>query len=83
MKYDVWIYPVVRVKVTGIEAENQCDAIEQACEACDLDTLLNHPEYEYADEISYFFVDEEGDSEYINSRWHDGIDCSVMEGSKR
>lgn len=78
MKYDVYIYPIVRLKVSGIEAANQCEAIKIACDSCDFEALLSHPEYEYVDEIAHFLVDEENDPEHKNSRWHDGIDCSFM-----
>lgn len=68
--YTVYIYPVVKVKVTGIVAENQEAAIKLAEESVDLETLLQHPEFEYAEDIDCFLVDEESDTEYNQSRWY-------------
>jgi hypothetical protein len=57
----------VRVPVRGIVADSHEDAIEQATDSVDLDTLFQHPEYEYADEITGYLVDEEDDPEYTRS----------------
>lgn len=69
-KYRVHIYATVRVPVEIEEAENHQQAIE-AAKAVDLDTLLQHPEFEYAEEITGFLVDEDGDADYIKSRSYD------------
>lgn len=99
MKYDVHIYAVVRVKVTGIEAESQTDAIPKAEEAVDLYRLFDRnthlPEavahVEYADENSYFLVDNQDDEEFANSHFYvyspDGegyiLDPSVHQASAK
>jgi hypothetical protein len=75
MKYNVHIFPVVRVKVCDIEAESQVDAIKKAVANTNLDELFSqkHPtpgveNTEYAEEISHYLVDEADDPEYINSK---------------
>lgn len=62
--YTVHLYATVRVPFRGIIASSQQDAIKQAVESADFDVLIQHPEYEYADEISYALVDEDGDDGY-------------------
>jgi hypothetical protein len=79
MKYDVHIYAVVRVKVPGVEAESQTDAIEQAEEQVDFNALFDSRRFslypgiecvEYADETSGYLVDEEGDEEHDRSSFY-------------
>jgi len=71
-RYDVHIYPIVRVKVSGVEADNQVEAIKKAEQIIDLHSLLDRDdEIEYAEDIDCFLVDEEGDEEYQKSRWYD------------
>jgi hypothetical protein len=76
MKHNVHLYAVVRVKVSGIEADSHEEAIEIAEQRVDMNMLfdgLQGPrapdiEYtEYADEITEFLVDEEGDEENEHS----------------
>lgn len=76
MKYDVHILAVVRVKRTGIEADNQVEAIKKAEADTDLDRLFNKGgdgdmSTEWADDIDSFHVDEENDPEYERSTWYD------------
>jgi hypothetical protein len=62
MTYDVHIYATVRVKVCGVEANSQKEAIAKAEEQTDLyETIGNCPGADYAEEITGFLVDEEGD----------------------
>jgi hypothetical protein len=79
MKYDVIIGAVVNVKVTGIEADSQEQAIEKANEQTEgdftrlfnRDNPLNGIAYtEYPDNIAHYLVDAEGDSEYERSEWY-------------
>ena len=73
MKYDVHLFPIVRVKVHGVEAGSQEEAIKKAEESTDFDNLFNKaPDIEYAEEVAYYLVDEVGDEEYERTRWHDG-----------
>ncbi len=67
MKYTVHLYPIVMVKVEGVEAESQVEAIKKAEMQTDLNALFAG----YADDIDCFHVDEEGDTEYANSQWYD------------
>lgn len=43
MKYSVHLYPTVRVKVTGIEANSVAEAMEKAQAAVDLHKVLDRP----------------------------------------
>lgn len=73
MKYDVHLFPIVRVKVHGVEAGSQEEAIKKAEESTDFDDLFNKaPDIEYAEEVAYYLIDEVGDEEYERTRWHDG-----------
>lgn len=74
MKYDVHLFPIVRVIVQGVNADNQAEAIAQAlAKRPDLNMLLHRPSggYEYADEISHFLVDEADDPEHLNSQFYE------------
>ena len=63
MKYRVHCYAVVRVPL-WVEADSHKAAMEKASET-NFEELLNHKEdeIEYAEEISHYLVDEEGDEE--------------------
>ena len=65
-KYDVYLYPVVRLKVPSVEAHSQKEAIEIALEQFELNGCIVR-EGEYADELEYFLVDEQGDEEHLNT----------------
>jgi len=69
--WNVHIFPVMRVKVTNIKAENQMDAVKEA-ESFFLrnqSSLLG--ESEYAEDIAYYLIDEVGDEDFKNSIWID------------
>jgi hypothetical protein len=71
MKYDVHIYATVRVKVCGVEANSQAEAMKKAEEQTDLyETIGNCPGTDYAEEITGFLVDEAGDTEYHKTRYY-------------
>ena len=84
MKYDVHLYPIVRVKVPNIEANSHQEAIDAACERVNDDLYrmfdsagsLGDPtiisETEYSEEDAYYLVDEDGDDDRENSRWYNG-----------
>jgi len=73
VKYDVHLFPIVRVKVHGVEAGSQEEAIKKAEDSTDFNDLFNKaPDIEYAEEVAYYLVDEVGDEEYERTRWHDG-----------
>jgi len=71
MKYDVHIYPIVRIVVKGVEAESQEEAIKKAEAETDLHALLDRPSMEYAEDIDSFHVDEEDDPLYERSTSYD------------
>ena len=83
MKYTVHGYEVVRVKVVGIEAESQEQAIEKykALTRTSLARTFGRPmgwpsglsETEYAGETAYYLVDEEGEEDFEHSHWHRGV----------
>ena len=73
MKYDVHIFTIVRVKVPGIEAGSQEEAMSKAEEQFSFhDTFDNIKgcETEWGEEHSYALVDVVGDKEYQNSMWY-------------
>lgn len=73
MKYTVHIYLIVRVKVAGIEADSQEEAMKKAEAKVDFHTIFDsmNETIEYAEDIDGFHVDEEDDPEYTRSRWYD------------
>jgi hypothetical protein len=70
MKYRVHVYLTVRVPFDDIEAESQEAAIEAARKLVD-DYSFRLKDAEYADEITNFLVDEDGDEEYERSQSYD------------
>jgi len=74
-QYHVHIYPVVRVKVANVQAENHAEAIKKAETMVDLHQMFLGSGFESADDIDCFLVDDVGDEEFANSRWYgkDGV----------
>ena len=70
MKYAVWVFPIVKVKVE-VEADNQLAAMEKVDAETDFHKLLDRGNIEWAEDIDAFHVDEENDPEYENSAWYD------------
>lgn len=68
-KYDVHLYAVVRVKVSGVEACSMENAIEKAEGATPLHQMFDRGDMEYAEEITHYLVDVEGDEEYMQTKW--------------
>jgi len=66
-KYDVHIFPVVRVKVTGVEANSQRAAIRKALRSINLEEAAVHPD-DYAEDIVEYLVDEHGDRNHSRSQ---------------
>ena len=84
-EHDVHIFAIVRVKVPGVKAKSQIQAIEEARGRVDfyrLFELCAQPGtecVEFAEEFSHYLVDEEDDLEYNATRWYkDGADGIVM-----
>ena len=71
MKYTVWVFPLVRVKVADVEATSQEEAMKKVDESTDFHALLDRENIEFAVEIVCFDVDEENDPEYERSCWYD------------
>jgi len=78
-KYHVHLYPIIRVTVRNVEAEDQVAAIKKAEELVGMGQLfaglpMPHRDVdsmEYADELSGVLVDEDGDTEHQKSTWYD------------
>ncbi|MCA8355613.1 hypothetical protein [Burkholderia cepacia] len=66
--YRVHLYVVVRVAVDGVHAASQTDAIAVAHQAFDPSSSV--PGGEFADEIVGALVDDEGDTEFMNSTFY-------------
>jgi len=78
MIYDVHIFAEVRVKVPGIEANSQTEAIKKAEEQINLYNLFEreHPtpqieHTEWSERVTNYLVDEDGDTEHQKSTWYD------------
>ena len=83
--YDVHIYATARIKVAGVEADSQPDAIREALDLVEITPLLRcgdqiakrhgAVEVDDAEEITGFLVDEVGDEDFRNSRSYgpDGV----------
>jgi hypothetical protein len=88
MKYDVHIFAVVRVKIAGVDAESQTEAIVNAEDSVDLYRLFENPgafgveATDFADEITHYLVDEVGDSTYERSRFYEADGKTVLDLSK-
>lgn len=74
MKYRVHLYVTIRFVLEGVEAASQLEAIEKAEKKILTDLnqgRMNLYEHEYADEVTGYLVDEEGDEEFLNSVSYD------------
>lgn len=80
MKYDVHLFPKVRVKIVNVEAESMEEAITMAEAAVDFEGLLHRgwkhhgtnalavEDVEYAEELNEAHVDVQGDEDYSHSK---------------
>ena len=88
MKYDVHIFALVRVKVAGIAAQSQAEAIVKAEDSVDLYHLFDNAgafgveATEFADEITHYLVDEVGDLTHQRSRFYEADGTTVLDFSK-
>lgn len=72
MKYTVHLYKAIRVKVEGVEANSQKEAMQLADAKLNMDRYLcNGAEDEECCCLGAL-VDEEGDEDYERSRYHEG-----------
>lgn len=70
-RFNVNLFPLVVVKVPGIEADSYEEAVEKAREQAELHRLngnLNGLDVGYGEEIAYYVVDVEGDEEYRQTK---------------
>jgi len=92
-KFDVCVKAVVNVKVVGIEAADDRQAIARAEEAVDYNTLLNRPGYDLSRfgktsldiEIGYVEFGDEFAAFLVDPYGQDGkpdLDCGVFRGPK-
>ena len=82
--YDVHLFPLVRVKVRGVEADSQIAAIGKAEAVVNLNQLFDRTgdvDTEYAEEISHYLVDEEEDPEFERSEFYHFKDGVLQKGS--
>lgn len=73
MKYTVHLYYAVQIRMGDIEADSQEEAFKKARNECNASYKLACREAEY-DETPPLgaWIDEEGDEEYLNTRYHEG-----------
>jgi hypothetical protein len=67
--YTVHVFPVVHVRIPKVEASSPEEAIDKAESMMDLNRELQLVNTEYAEEISHYLVDEDGDPDYSKSVW--------------
>ena len=67
--FNVHLFPVVRIKVSSVEAPSHIEAVEQAVAQTDLYSECESTNFEYAEELSHFLVDVAADPEFENSQW--------------
>lgn len=75
IKYRVHLFAVVRISVGDVEANSQIEAIDTAKQQTNFHTIFrgdwgHNVQTEWAEEISYYLVDEEGDEEYQKSEYY-------------
>lgn len=82
-KYNVTMQVLVSVRIPGIEAESQEEALKKADQVAEsndaeLHRLFNHYQpmpgvewTEYSQEADSYLVDEEGDTDFSRSQWYD------------
>lgn len=74
MKYTVHLYYAVRIRMEDIEADSQEEAFAKAENKVELSDLLNvEPPLEFDESPPLgAMIDEEGDENYNNTRYHQG-----------
>jgi hypothetical protein len=89
-KYTVSAYPIVQVELRSVEADSQEEAIEKAIASVNFTGLFRSARtadvsvgsVEWCEDFEQFLVDEEGDSDYVKSKWYTG-DKRVQDESRR
>lgn len=65
--WNVFIYPIMRIEILNIKAENAIEATEEAERSFNGNQNYFLRNAEFAEEISYYLVDEVGDDDFNNS----------------
>ena len=75
--YHVHAFALVRVRIPNIQAKNQKQAIRKATDQLDWYRLFEiapkdptASDIEFGEEFSHFLVDEDGDTEFKQSKWY-------------
>jgi hypothetical protein len=75
-KYNVHVYPVVRIMIPDIQADSMTEAIDKAERMVSFDALFerdnqggNWTEMSFAEEIAYWLVDMADDPNYNKTTW--------------
>lgn len=82
MKYTVHLYKAIHIKIEGVEAKSQEEAMQIADEAVNVEQYLCNG----AEDEEYCclgaLVDEEGDEDYERSRYHEGPGAKAYLGKE-
>jgi hypothetical protein len=83
--YDVHLFPVVRLKVSNVEAPSHREAIARArCQiATDLTQRFPDDDGEYAEEFSHYLVEVVGDEKRLQSQSFYSQDEPLVANLKR
>lgn len=78
--FDVHLFPVVRLKISGVQAASHVEAIARALEKVgpELEGRFARAEVEYAEAISHYLVDVVGDPDFSQSRWFYSADEPLL-----
>lgn len=72
MKYTVHLYKAIRIKIEGVEAGSQKEAMQLADEKLNIEHYLRNGAEDEECCCLGALVDEEGDEDYERSRYHEG-----------
>lgn len=67
--FNVHLFPVVRLRVSVVEAASHIEAVEQTVAQTDLYVECESTNFEWGEELSHFLVDVAADPEFENSQW--------------
>jgi hypothetical protein len=69
--FDVHLFPVIRVRISGVEGPSHREAVEEALRHLGptFYARFKEPDSEFAEEFSHFLVDVAGDDDFRNSQW--------------
>ena len=77
MAYDVRVFSVVEITLTGIDAVTPVEAIAQAKENVDFFSLLGQNNFDWAEDHAYYLVGATGDRDRKEAEWF--IDADHVE----